>query len=227
MGIATGEKRLGFSTRPLNGFIQGFSVMLVAIWACNIVALVLAGDVLTAVLFFLILLIPVSIIIYTVSKRQENSGERATVYEKLKMLLIPLHGAAFACWTFDVSTTFYAIDVVRKAAELNPLGWPLGAIGALIFYIPAIAFTYTLLFKIKQKTSLVAAVVITMLAACLGSMNFNAGVQNFGFFLNSVSFTMEGYSFLFSFVVAVDLIYAVAFAKLARREANLIKRTMK
>ncbi len=218
---------MGFSIRPLNGFIQGFSAMLVAIWMCNIIALLIAGDTLTASLFFLILLIPISIIIYTFSKRQENNGEKVSVSEKLKMLLIPLHGAAFACWTFDISTTFYAIDVVRKAAELNPLGWPLGAIGALIFYVPAIAFTYTLLFKIKQKASLVAAVVITVLAAYLGSMNFNAGVQNFGFFLNSVSFTMEGYSFLFSFVVAVDLIYAVAFAKLARREASLIKRTIK
>lgn len=218
---------MGFSIRPLNGFIQGFSAMLVAIWMCNIIALLIAGDTLTASLFFLILLIPISIIIYTFSKRQENNGEKVSVSEKLKMLLIPLHGAAFACWTFDISTTFYAIDVVRKAAELNPLGWPLGAIGALIFYVPAIAFTYTLLFKIKQKASLVAAVVITVLAAYLGSMNFNAGVQNFGFFLNSVSFTMEGYSFLFSFVVAVDLIYAVAFARLARREASLIKRTIK
>jgi hypothetical protein len=218
---------LGFSTRPLNGFIQGFSAMLVAIWSCNIIALVIAGDTLTAALFFLILLIPISIIIYTFSKRQENSGERATVYEKLKRFLIPLQGAAFACWTFDVSTTFYAIDVVRRATELNPLGWPLGAIGALIFYVPAIIFTYTLLFKLKQKESLVAAIVITVLAACLGSMNFNAGVQNFGFFLNSVSFTMEGYSFLFSLVVAVDLIYAVAFARLARREASLIKRTIR
>jgi hypothetical protein len=201
--------------------------MLVAIWGCNIIALVIAGDTLTAALFFLILLIPISIIIYTFSKRQENSGERATVYEKLKRFLIPLQGAAFACWTFDVSTTFYAIDVVRRATELNPLGWPLGAIGALIFYVPAIIFTYTLLFKLKQKESLVAAIVITVLAACLGSMNFNAGVQNFGFFLNSVSFTMEGYSFLFSLVVAVDLIYAVAFARLARREASLIKRTIR
>jgi hypothetical protein len=201
--------------------------MLVAIWICNIIALVIAGDVLTASLFFLILLIPISIIIYTFSKRQENSSERATVYEKLKTFLIPLHGAAFACWTFDVSTTFYAIDVVRKAAELNPLGWPLGAIGALIFYVPAIIFTYTLLFRIKQKESLVVAAVITVLAACLGLMNFNAGAQNFRFFLNSVSFTMEGYSFLFSLVVAVDLIYAVAFAKLARREANLIKKPIK
>jgi hypothetical protein len=218
---------LGFSTRPLNGFIQGFSAMLVVIWSFNIIALVVAGDMLTASLFFLILLIPISIIIYTFSKRQENSSERATVYEKLKTFLIPLHGAAFACWTFDVSTTFYAIDVVRKAAELNPLGWPLGAIGALIFYVPAIIFTYTLLFRIKQKESLVVAAVITVLAACLGLMNFNAGAQNFRFFLNSVSFTMEGYSFLFSLVVAVDLIYAVAFAKLARREANLIKKPIK
>lgn len=218
---------MGFSARPLNGFIQGFSAMLVAIWSCNIIALVLAGDMLTAALFFLVLLIPISIIIYTFSKRQENSGEKANVYEKLKTFLFPLHGAALACWSFDVSTTFYAIDVVRRAKELNPLGWPLGAVGALIFYCPAIVFTYTLLFKLKQKESAVAAAVITGIAAYLGAMNFNAGVQNFGFFLNSVSFTMEGYSFLFSLVVAVDLVYAVAFARLARREANFLKRIVK
>jgi len=178
-------------------------------------------------LFFLILLIPISIIIYTFSKRQENSGKNASASEKLRVFLIPIHGAALACWAFDVSTTFYAIDVVRKATELNPLGWPLGAVGALIFYVPAIIFTYTLLFRIKQKGSLVVAAVITVLAACLGLMNFNAGAQNFRFFLNSMSFTIEGYYFLFSVVVAVDLIYAFVFAKLARREANLIKRTIK
>ena len=68
---------------------------------------------------------------------------------------------------------------------------------------------------------------VAALTAFLGLMNFNAGAQNFRFFLNSVSFTMEGYSFLFSLVVAVDLIYALAFSKLARREAVLMKRATK
>jgi hypothetical protein len=201
--------------------------MLVAIWIRNIIALILVGDALTALLFFLILLIPVSIIFYTLFRRKENSEERVNVFEKLKALLIPLQGAAFACWTFDVSTTYYAIDIVRKATEENPLGWPLGAVGALIFYVPAIILTYSLLFKINQKESLVAAVVITILTGYMGLMNFNAGAQNFEFFLNSVSFSIERYYFLFSLVVAVDLIYAVAFARLLKRDANLIKRTMK
>jgi hypothetical protein len=200
--------------------------MLVAIWAYNIAALVIAGDTLIAALFSLILLIPVSIVIYTLAERRENQCGTANVYEKLKTLLIPICGAAFACWIFDISTTYYAIDVVRKATELNPLGWPLGAVGALVFYVPATIFVYTLLFKIGQKYSIVAAAVITVLTAYLGSMNFNEGVHNFGFFLNSVSFTMESYGFLFSLVVAVDLIYVVAFARLARREASLIKRTI-
>jgi len=34
---------------------------------------------------------------------------------KLRILLIPLHGAAFACWTFDISIIYYAIDVLREA----------------------------------------------------------------------------------------------------------------
>lgn len=217
---------MGLSTRPLGGFIQGFSVMLVTIWIFNIVALVIAGDAIVASLFFLILLIPISIVIYTFSRRQENSREQTSISEKLRALLIPVHGAALACWAFDVSTTYYAIDITREAAELNPLGWPLGAIGALIFYIPAIIFAYTLLFKIRQKESLAVAVVIAVLTAYLGVMNFSAGTQNFRFFLNSVSFTMEGYSFVFSLVVAVVLIYAVVFSKLARREAILIKRAI-
>jgi hypothetical protein len=200
--------------------------MLVAIWAYNIAALVIAGDTLIAALFFLILLIPISIVLYTFVKRRENHSGNTNVYDKLKTFLIPVYGAAFACWLFDISTTYYAIDVVREATELNPLGWPLGAVGALVFYVPVTVFAYTLLFKIGQKYSIAAAAVITFLTACLGSMNFNEGVHNFGFFLNSVSFTMEGYSFLFSLVVAADLVYAVAFAKLARREANLIKRTI-
>jgi hypothetical protein len=113
---------------------------------------------------------------------------------------------------------------VRETTELNPLGWPLGAVGALIFYVQAIVFAYTLLLKIRQKESLAVAVMVAALTAFLGLMNFNAGAPNFRFFLNFVSFTIEGYSFLFSLVVAVDLIYAVAFSKLARREAVLIER---
>lgn len=214
----------GFSTCPSSGFIQGFAVMLVAIWAINITVLVAAGDTLTAALFLLILLIPISIVIYTFTKQQRNSGEKETISDKAKKFLMPLHGAAFACWVFDITTTFYAIDIVRRATELNPLGWPLGAVGALIFYVPATVFTYTLLFKIGRRESLGAAAVITALAAYLGWMNFNAGTQNFGFFVNSVSFTMQSYCLLFSLVAVVDLIYAVAFAKLVKRDASLVQR---
>lgn len=99
----------------------------------------------------------------------------------MKQILISLYGVSFACWLFDVSTTYYAINVLDVAAEQNPLGWPFGALGALIFFIPAFAFTYFLLFKVRQRYSLLAAVLVTALTLCISSMNLFAGLQNFGF----------------------------------------------
>jgi len=79
---------------------------------------------------------------------------------------------------FDVFTTFYAIDYLGIAGEMNPLGWPLGALGALIFYIPAYIFSYILLFKLQTRYSPAATILIAILALGLGTMNLLAGIHN-------------------------------------------------
>ena len=77
-------------------------------------------------------------------------------------------------------TTLYAIDYLGVAEELNPLGWPLGAWGALTFYIPALLFTYLLLFKIQNRFSTWVAASITAIALGFGVMNLLAGLHNVG-----------------------------------------------
>ena len=99
---------------------------------------------------------------------------------KLKHYILYFHIAPFCFWAFDVLTTLYAIDYLGVAEEMNPLGWPFGAWGALIFYIPAIIFTYLLLFKIKNRYSNWIAALITVISLGLGVMNLLAGLHNIG-----------------------------------------------
>ena len=98
--------------------------------------------------------------------------------EKGKVLLLYAYIVPFVFWMFDVFTTFYAINYLGIAGEMNPLGWPLGAIGALIFYVPAYIFTYALLFRLQGRYPCAVAVMVTMLSLGLGIMNLMAGVHN-------------------------------------------------
>jgi len=100
------------------------------------------------------------------------------IAEKGKVRLLYVYIVPFSFWMFDVFTTFYTIDCLRVAAEMNPLGWPLGALGALIFYIPAYIFTYMLLFRLQSRCSPWVAILVTMLALGLGVMNLLAGMHN-------------------------------------------------
>lgn len=98
--------------------------------------------------------------------------------EKKKSIILHLHVVPFLCWAFDVLTTLYAINYLGVAGELNPLGWPFGAWGALIFYIPALLFTYLLLFRIQNRYSTWIAASITAIALGFGVMNLLAGLHN-------------------------------------------------
>jgi len=100
------------------------------------------------------------------------------IAEKTKTRLLYVYTVPFFSWMFDVSTTFYAINCLGIAAEMNPLGWPLGALGALIFYIPAYIFTYALLFRLHSKYAPWVATLITMLALTLGTLNLLTGIHN-------------------------------------------------
>lgn len=98
--------------------------------------------------------------------------------EKPKPFLLCTYIIPFAFWIFDLITTYYAINYLSVAEETNPLGWPLGALGALIFYIPAYIFTHLLLFRIQNKYSCWAALLVTALALGVGILNLGAGLHN-------------------------------------------------
>lgn len=98
--------------------------------------------------------------------------------EKTKLSLMYVYVVPLSFWMFDVITTYYAIDYLGVAGEMNPLGWPLGALGALVFYIPAILFTHVLLFRIRNSYSSWAALLITILALGAGVLNLLAAVHN-------------------------------------------------
>ncbi|MEM3697542.1 MAG: hypothetical protein QXQ94_08620 [Candidatus Bathyarchaeia archaeon] len=190
-------------------------MMTIIIWILNIVTFFVLGKTLAATLFLLILVIPVLIVAYE-SWKWKMGKENINRLDRLKQVLISMYGVSLACWTFDVISTYYAIDILGVAAEQNPLGWPFGALGALIFYIPAMVFTHLLLFKVKQKYAILVATIITVLALYLGFLNFVAGSQNFGFFIDSVPSVSEAYSYLFLTVIVIDIIYVLVFVKLAK-----------
>jgi Mg2+ and Co2+ transporter CorA len=114
----------------------------------------------------------------------KKETEKFNGSEKLGRILLCLYIVTFAFWAFDVSTTFYAINVLGVAGEENPLGWPFGVWGALIFYVPALVFTYLLLFRAKNKYSPGAATLITALALLSGILNLLAGLHNLSIISN-------------------------------------------
>lgn len=117
-------------------------------------------------------------------KCKKNETGKPNSVERLGRILLCLYVVPFVFWTFDVTTTFYAINVSGVAAEENPLGWPLGVLGAPILYVPAFAFTYLLTFRVKNKYSPLAAALITALALFSGIMNLLAGLHNLGIISN-------------------------------------------
>jgi hypothetical protein len=92
-----------------------------------------------------------------------------------------------AFWIFDVATTFYAVNVTGLAVELNPLGWPLGILGALAYYAPTLFFSYVLLFKMKDRLSFYGAIPVTLITIGMGTMNLVAGAQNFQVFVDTAA----------------------------------------
>ena len=203
-------------TNALKSIAKGFFAMTAATSIFSITALVRSGDAWLGLLYFLILIIPLSAAVYFWRGRRNRVSIRADSYGEWSHILFALLGVALACWAYDLATTFYAIDVARVAFEVNPLGWPLGALGALAYYGPTVTLTYVLLFRIRQKMSLYAAVPMTIVALCMGAMNLNAGVNNFGFFLDTASLSAGIRYNLLALIAVVDLAYAAIMTKLVR-----------
>ncbi len=184
----------------------------------SIIALVRGGDAWLGLLYFLILLIPLSSTAYLRFGTKKNAAGKVDSFEKWSRILLSLQGVVLACWMFDLATTFYAIDVAKVAAEINPLGWPLGAFGALMYYGPTLGLTCVLLFKQKQKVSLYTAAVVTALSLYMGAMNLNAGIGNFSFFVTTASLSGAIRYSLLALVVAADLFCVAAFARLSAKQ---------
>lgn len=134
--------------------------------------------------------------------------------ERMRPILLYSYIFPFSCWAFDVIATFYAIDVLHVAGEMNPLGWPLGALGALTFYIPALTFTYLLLFRTKNRLSPVVAVLETLLAFGFGVMNLFAGLHNIGVveMYTGGGTRLIGYAELFNNIFVQVFFWTVFFA---------------
>jgi hypothetical protein len=181
-------------------------------------ALIQSGDVWLGALYLLILLMPLSSAVYFWRKQKLNRTPKSRSISKYGGFLFALQGAALACWAYDLATTYYAVDVARIAYELNPLGWPLGALGALVYYAPAVTFTYLLLFRIKDKTAYYAAIPMAAISLCMGAMNLYAGIGNF-FLVTAWLPTATRYSLL-ALVLSVDLACLVTLAVTAKRQVT-------
>jgi len=168
-----------------NDLAAGFVAMTVAMMALNTITVAIMGSAEMMILFVLILQ-ALLFMLYVIWEKREKTDERDG-RPRWKQILTGLFGVSFACWFFDVATTFYLIDVSGLAYEANPLGWPLGILGGLIFYVPAFVFTQRLMRENGQKLPVSAAVVITLLALYIAWSNLIAAGQNFGWILSSAT----------------------------------------
>ena len=183
---------------PLKSLVVGFSAMTSLVWTCN--AIILLRNQITWLLTFglvAMLLSLSSAVSLWFSKKGHAKAEKADSAERWRTMLFSLQGAALACWIFDLATTYYAIDVTHKAWEINPLGWPLGILGALAYYGPTLILSYVLLFRIRGSVALYAAIPITSVALYMGLMNLHAGTLNLQIFTGMASVVAElGYGLL-------------------------------
>jgi hypothetical protein len=166
------------STRAISrGFTAASSIIclfLTVLWLPSYTGL------LPALALFALLAVPFAVNFFkTVDRLNQHSSDNHATVKKAKAVLMALQGLGFACWFFDVLSTIFQINVLQTAIELNFLGWPLSALGALIFYVPMIFVVYYLLFRAKTKMSFYVTVVISVLVLFMGALNFNAALYNF------------------------------------------------
>lgn len=177
------------------------------------------GDAWLGLMYMLILLIPASGITYLKLKNSNpkfNHGSSS----KWRSLLFSFQGVALAFVMFDIVTTFYAINVTGLATEINPLGWPLGILGAFAYYDPTLAFSYVLLFKIKENISLYTAIPMTLITLGMGTMNLVAGAQNFQVFVDTATLATGVRYELLTLIVTVNLVVPLALRRMVTQPKN-------
>jgi hypothetical protein len=197
----------------LKSLAQGFLVATGLIWIFNIAVLIKGGDAWLGLMYLLILLIPASSITY-LKLKNTNPKIVPETSEKWRNLLFSFQGVALAFWIFDIVTTFYAINVTGLAIELNPLGWPVGILGAFAFYGPTLICSYVLLFKIKESISFFSAIPLTLVTLGMGTMNLVAGAQNFQVFVYTAAIATGIRYGLLALVVSVNLAVPLALKRM-------------
>lgn len=196
------------SVGALKSLSLGLLVAAGAVWICNIVALLRGGDAWLGLAYLLIMLVPIAGIAVL-----KLSGEDPILLNRTinwRHLLFGFQGAALAFWAFDMVTTFYAINISGLATEMNPLGWPMGILGAAVYYLPTVALSYVLLFRLKGKAAMYAAIPFTMVTLSMASMNLFAGAQNYQVFVGSVTLAAGARLNLLASIVALDVAVPVA-----------------
>jgi hypothetical protein len=194
--------------QSLKSLGQGYLVTAGLICLFNVATLIKNGDPWLGILYLLIVLLPASTILILKLKGPRQPQPQGQT--KWRNLLFAFQGVALAFWSFDLLTTFYAIDITGLAIELNPLGWPLGILGAFAFYGPVLVFSYVLLFKLKETISLYAAVPLTLLTLAMGSMNLLAGAQNFQVFVDTAALAVDVRYVMLGVVAALNLAVPLA-----------------
>ena len=192
----------------LKSLIMGFLVAVGVVWICNIVALLRGGDAWLGLAYLLIMLVPVAGVAVL-----KLSGEDPVLLNRTinwRQVLFGVQGAALAFWSFDMLTTLYAINISGLATEINPLGWPMGILGAAAYYIPTALLSYVLLFKLKEKIALYAAVPFTIVTVAMASMSLFAGAQNYQVFVGSAVLASSARVDLLASVAALDVAVPVA-----------------
>jgi hypothetical protein len=198
---------------------QGFLIATGLVWLYNIAELTRTGNGAIGLLYLLILLIPlISILRLRFRKNQCSTAVDST--SKWREIIFSFQGVALSCWSFDLLTTYYAIDVSGIAVEINPLGWPLGIIGALAYYGPTLILSYYLLFKVKESISMYAAVPMTVVMLLMGSMNLFAGAENFKIFVYTVTINPSIYYGLLAVIVATNLVIQLALKRMVTNQQN-------
>ncbi len=196
----------------LKSLAQGFLVATGLIWIFNIASLIQGGDAWLGLMYLLILLIPASSI--TILKLKNTNHAPRDDSRKWRNLLFSFQGVALGFWVFDIITTIYAINVTGLAIELNPLGWPWGILGAFAFFGPTLVFSYVLLFRMKEKVSLYAALPLTLITLGMGMMNLVAGAQNFQVFVDT-AFLASGVRYgLLALIVTANLAVPLALKRM-------------
>jgi hypothetical protein len=197
----------------LKSLAQGFLVATGLIWIFNIATLFEGGDAWLGLMYLLILLIPASSITY-LKLKNTNPKIVPETSAKWRNLLFSFQGVALAFWMFDIATTFYAINVTGLATELNPLGWPVGILGAFAFYGPTLICSYVLLFEIKESISFFSAIPLTLVTLGMGTMNLVAGAQNFQVFVYTAALATGIRLGLLALIVTVNLAVPLALKRM-------------